>query len=372
MKTKLLIAVMAIATLSSCKKDKEEDKAASPILNTVPEFFLEAEEGNYGTTAPEFRKVAGTSERVIQPQDLDFHSKIDNQLWVVNRGNNSQGGTTVTIFNPGKSDQSTEFRKDQNSWHFMAFPASMAFSPTNGNFATTANILDANRNGGSFTGPSLWSGDLSIYAMPSGGNGSHLDMLHGSPYSMGIAAEKDNIFWVYDGFNEHLVRYDFAADHGPGNSDHDDGRIHRYTDIGLKRDASYPHHMVLDENNEWLYIADGPNQRIFRVNIKTGAKVRDMALVNELLAQHWEINGAKVEVLFDKNLKKPCGIEIVGNRLFVTDNETGEIIAYDVESKKEIGRVDTGNSGLTGIVFGNDKLWFANQTTNAIYVIEPK
>ncbi len=370
MKIKLLIAIAAISTLASCKK--EEEKQAEAKLNTVPEFYVEAEAGSYGNTAPEFRMIAGMSDRVIQPQDLDFHSQIDNQLWVINRGNDAQGGTTVTIFNPGKDDQTTEFRRDGNSWHFMAFPSGIAFSPNLNTWATTANIRDANRQGGSFTGPSLWSGDLNVYAMPSGGNGSHLDMLHGSPYSMGIAAEIDNVFWVYDGFNAHLVRYDFVDDHGPGNDDHSDGRVHRYTDIGLQRDGTYPHHLVLDDNKEWLYVADGPNQRIFRVNIKTGSKVRDLNLINELLAQHWEVNGAKVEVLFDKNLKKPCGIEIVGNRLFVTDNETGEIIAYNVDTKEEIGRVDTGNPGITGIVHGQGKLWYANQSTNGIYVVEPK
>lgn len=370
MKLKLLIAVAAITTFASCKKDEEPQ--SEPKVNTIPEFYVEAEAGSYGNTPPEFRMIAGINERVIQPQDLDFHSQVDNQLWIINRGNDAQGGTTVTIFNPGQSSQSEEFRRDGNSWHFMAFPSGIAFSPTYNTWATTANIRDANRQGGSFTGPSLWSGDLNVYAMPSGGNGSHLDMLHGSPYSMGIAAETDNIFWVYDGFYGHLVRYDFVDDHGPGNDDHSDGRIHRYTDVGLQRDGTYPHHLILDDNKEWLYVADGPNKRIFRVNIKTGNKVRDLNLINELLAQHWEVNGAQVEVLFTENLDKPCGIELVGNRLFVTDNATGEIIAYNVDTKKEIGRVDTGNPGITGIVHGQGKLWFTNQSTNGVYVVEPK
>ena len=370
MKIKLLIAVAALSTLASCKKDEEPQGEAK--LNTVPEFFVEAEAGSYGNTAPDFRMIADIGDRVIQPQDLDFHSQIDNQLWVINRGNDAQGGTSVTIFNPGKDDQKTEFRKDQNSWHFMAFPSGIAFSPNLNTWATTANILDANRRGGSFTGPSLWSGDLNVYAMPSGGNGSHLDMLHGSPYSMGIAAEKDNVFWVYDGYNEHLVRYDFVADHGPGNDDHSDARVFRYTDVTLKREGTYPHHMVLDDNSKWLYIADGPGKRIIRVDITTGAKVRDMQLINELLAEHAEYKGATVEVVLDKNLDKPCGIEIVGNRLFVTDNANGDIIAINTESKTEIGRVKTGSAGITGIVFGQGKLWYANQTTNGIYVVEPK
>lgn len=370
MRTKLLIAIAALSTLAACKKD--DDNGAQPKVNTVPEFYVEAEAGSYGTTTPDFRMISGISNNVIQPQDLDFHSQVDNQLWVINKGNDIQGGSTVTIFNPGKTDQSTEFRKDGNSWHFMAFPSGIAFSPTNGNWATTANIKDANRQGGSFTGPTLWSGDMNVYAMPSGGNGSHLDMLHGSPYSMGIAAEKDNIFWVYDGYYGHLVRYDFAADHGPGNDDHSDGKVHRYTDVTLSRDESYPHHMELDDNQEWLYIADGTNKRVIRVNIKTGAKTQDLQLINELLAEHWEVKGATVEVVYDKNMQKPCGIEIVGNRLFVTDNATGEIIAIDINNRTEIGRVNTGSAGITGIVYGQGKLWFANQSTNGIYVIEPK
>lgn len=369
MKIKLLIALAALSTLASCKKDEEP---AATKVNTVPEFYVEAEEGNYGNTVPEFRMIADISDRVIQPQDLDFHSQIDNQLWVINRGNDAQGGTTVTIFNPGKDDQTAEFRKDGNSWHFMAFPSGIAFSPNNNTFATTANILDANRNNGSFTGPSLWSGDMNVYAMPSGGNGSHLDMLHGSPYSMGIAAEKDNVFWVYDGYNEHLVRYDFVDDHGPGNDDHSDARVHRYTDVKLTRDGTYPHHMILDDASKWLYIADGPGKRIIRVDITSASRVGTMPLINELLADHAEYKGATVEVVYDKNLDKPCGIELVGNRLFVTDNATGEIIAINTESKTEIGRVNTGSAGITGIVFGQGKLWYANQTTNGIYVVEPK
>lgn len=371
MKIKLLVAVAALSVLASCKKDEEQPQGGA-TLNTVPEFYVEAEEGSYGQTSPEFKMIAGISERVIQPQDLDFHSQVDNQLWVINKGNDAQGGTTVTIFNPGKDDQKEEFRKDGNSWHFMAFPSGIAFSPNYNTWATTANIQDANRRGGSFTGPSLWSGDMNVYAMPSGGNGSHLDMLHGSPYSMGIAAQENNIFWVYDGYNGHLVRYDFVDDHGPGNDDHSDGKIHRFTDVGLQRDGSYPHHLVLDDNKEWLYVADGPNKRIFRVNIKTGSKTADLPLRNELLAEHWEVTGAATEVVYDKNLDKPCGIEIVGNRLFVTDNATGEIIAINVETKEEIGRVNTGNAGITGIVYGQGKLWYANQSTNGIYVVEPK
>jgi hypothetical protein len=73
---------------------------------------------------------------------------------------------------------------------------------------------------------------------PSGGNGSHLDMLHGSPFSMGIAHEVDNVFWVCDDWNKDIVRYDFVGDHGPGNDDHSDAIVNRYENIGIDADGN--------------------------------------------------------------------------------------------------------------------------------------
>ena len=90
----------------------------------------------------------------------------------------------------------------------------IAFSDDNINFATSTGIQDANHTTpvpGIFAGPTLWSSDLNVFAMPSGGNGSHLDMLHQSPNSMGIAHEADNIFWVYDGYNQNIVQYNFTS-----------------------------------------------------------------------------------------------------------------------------------------------------------------
>ena len=40
---------------------------------------------------------------------------------------------------------------------------------------------------------------------------------------MGIAYETGNVYWIFDGNNNDIVRYDFVADHGPGNTFHDDG-----------------------------------------------------------------------------------------------------------------------------------------------------
>ena len=355
-----IFSAVALMGLASCKKDKKEES------KLVPQFSLDLEK-----KAPSYKVIATSNDRVSEPWDLDFHTTRDNELWVVNKGTNQSGGTTVTLSNAGEDNQEADFRKDANSWHFMALPSSLAFSKENGNWATGADIIDANRQGGSFTGPSLWSSDMMIYARPSGGNGSHLDMLHGSPYSMGIENDKDNAFWVFDGFNEEITWYDFVKDHGPGNADHDDGVIKRYQNVKVKRKPGVASHMVKDPNSEWLYIVDAGNTRIIRMSTTDNRIIEGLPRRNEILAKHegWE---ATFEVLFEEGFESPTGIEIEGNTLFVSDHDNGDIIAYDLETMKEIGRLKTGYAGIMGIVIGPDnKLWFANTTTSEIIRIDP-
>ena len=63
-------------------------------------------------------------------------------------------------------------------------------------------------------------------------------MLHESQYARGIASEEDNVFWVFDGNNNDLVRYNFVEDHGPGNGYDGDAIIHRYSDNSVSKDVN--------------------------------------------------------------------------------------------------------------------------------------
>lgn len=369
-KTGQIVALAAIISLSACRKD-DDDQVQK--VNTVPEFYAPAEVGVYGSVAPSLDVIAGSGQGINIPQDLDFHPTRNMELWVINKDEDQTGGSTVTIRNAGKGTQETEYLRDDNAFHFMAFPSAIAFS-NNGNFATTANIKDANRQSGTFTGPTLWSSNMSIYAQPSGGNGSHLDMLHGSPFSMGIAAETDNAFWVFDGYYGHLVRYDFVDDHGPGNDDHSDGKVHRYTDVqlGLYNDK-VPCHMVLDAAKKWLYIVDGTKGRIIRVNIQSGSKKGELNLINEPLQEHWEMQGMEMEVLFSAGFQQASGIEIKDNRIFISDYKTGDIIAFDINTKQEIGRVATGKPGVVGIKLDPEgRLWYVNEKSHEVVRVSPK
>lgn len=366
-----IICILAVVfSLVACKKDAPE-QAKPTTINTIPEFYNPALESDYGMTKPEFIVIANSGNKIDNPQDLDFNTVRPNEIWIVNKGTENFGGTVVIINNPSEPNQSYLYKKDGNAWHFMSLPSGIAFS-NNGNWASSANVLDANHGGGRYTGPTLWSSDLNIFAQPSGGNGSHLDMVHQSPYTMGVAAEKDNVFWFFDGYYSNIIRYDFVADHGPGNDYHGDARLRRYTEVRVKREPNVPSHLVLDKEKKWLYIVDGGNRRIIRMDINTGSVLNSLPPVNEVLAEYSRMSGVTFETFADQNMQIPSGIDLVDNRLFVSDYETGDIICFDVSSKKEIGRVRTEKPGITGIKIYNGKLWYVNALEHTCNVVKQK
>lgn len=369
----LLLAAVTSSIFSACKKD--DDKEVEN-LNSIPEFYLPAPDGDYGKTAPFSTLVLGPNEDVNTPWDLAFNPDKPYELWILNHGIDNTGASTVIVQNAGKEGQTSEYRIDGNAWHFMALATSISFGD-NGNFGSAQGILDANRQGGTFTGPTLWSADLNIYAIignpPTPGiNGSHLDMLHGSPFGMGIAHDEDNIYWVFDGYHGELVRYDFRTPHPVGGDDHDDGRVHRYSEVELSYFANIPSHMVLDKTTGWLYIAETAKNRIIRVNTKTGTKAEDLPLINEILAQHWRMNGVEWEVFVETGLNEPSGIDIKDGRVFVSNHANGEIHAYSMESKEKLASVTT-QAGIMGIQVGPDgKLWYVNSQDDGVYRLDPQ
>jgi hypothetical protein len=339
-----------------------------PIPNIIPSYTSTTNTFSYDL-------IVNSSDQISQPRDLDFHPNGD--LWVTNTGTENSGGSTVKVENPGVTGQTDLWEQDGNAWHFMSLPSGIAFS-NNGNFATSTSVLDANHNGGSFTGPSLWSSDPLIYAVDHGPgtNGSHLDMLHESPYSMGIASEKDNVFWVYDDYSNDIVMYDFDEDHGPGNSYHDDGRVLRYQGMGLSAiNHTIVNHLVLDNNKKWLYFVDGGNQRVMRLDITTGNLGGAPSWgPQETLAEYQKVVGYTWEEVVTTGLVEPAGIDLIGNKLIVTDHSNGDIIFYDVSSipATEIGRIQTNEPGIMGTVIGpNGRIWYANASLNKVVKIEP-
>lgn len=188
---------------------------------------------------------------------------------------------------------------------------------------------------------------------------------------MGIESDVDNAFWVMDGYNGHITWYDFAADHGPGLHDHSDGIIYRYMEMPVEREDAIPSHMVKHDPTGTLFICEAANNRVLWMNTLSGSIKNSLPLRNELLGSHQEMQGLEWGVFTETNLQKPCGIEVIDDILYVSDNATGEIIAYDVESKQELGRINTGSDGIMGIKADqNNQLWYVNAKSNKVYRID--
>jgi len=316
---------------------------------------------------------------VDKPTDLEFHSDLTkNQLWVLNKNNVSSGGSAIVFSEVGQPNQSAQWLRDGNAWHFMNQPTALAFGD-NGNFANAPGVTDANHQPGgiNFTGPSLWSSDLSIFGQTPGPgeNGKHLDMLHASPQCQGIAWESGNAYWVFDGYNGDIVRYDFVQDHGPGQSYHGDGVIRRYSDVLVAKDASeiVVSHMDFDEAKQWLYVVDNDNQRVFRMDITTGAYSGAPSYGPfETLAEYSTYSGYTWEDVVTTGLVEPAGIYVTEDRMLVSDYSTGDIIVYEIGviPAVEIGRIATGAAGIQGIEVGpTGEIYFVNSLTNSIYKI---
>ena len=333
--------------------------------------------------------LSGTSDDgLFKPRDLDFHTdpNRDNELWVINENSAifdpNFGGSTVTYYNAGLEAQWADYRKDTFSAHFMNTASAIAFS-NNGGFANTLDVQDANGNpNGFFSGATLWEADTSIYARINQEGpelGSHWDMLHQSPFSIGIAAEADNIYWLFDGFHNTIVKYDFQEphpDHEHGGEDHSDGLVYRYDEINVSRIEGLSSHMVIDYSNGMLYVCDTGNQRILRVNTNLGEIGESLDPYGENIEGYYSMEGAEFETIIDSGLVSPTGIDIYNEFLLVSDYATGEIIIYDIstqESIQESFRLQTNmNNNLMSIKVGPDgTIWFVCTNSNQLYQILP-
>ncbi len=379
--------VPCLALVAACGTAPADDTGAADSSSTTgattsPEQPTTTDEPT-GTTGepsviPEFGRtftVIGTAEHGLDVvRDLEFNPAFPEQLWTYNMLSHG----TVIFFHAGTDKQTSEVRIDRYGEHFMAFVSSAAFTDDN-RFATCQESRDE-WNGGpqqpdDFMGPTLWPADLAVFAkvgqeFPAGAQeGSHLDMLHQSPLCMGIAHDRDNVFWAFDGDRGNIVRYDFQADHGPGGGDHSDGIITRYIDATVTRLPNIPGHMELDHATGLLYIADPGGGRIMRLDTSTGTDTGP-------LSGEWDgavytgFEGADYQLLVD-GLDEPSGLALHKDRLFVAEHGTGDLIAYDLDGA-ELERLPTPAKRIMGITFGPaGDLWYADAGANQVVRIDP-
>ena len=131
--------------------------------------------------------------------------------------------------------------------------------------------------------------------------------------------------------------------------------------------ADISSHLVIDRNTEWLYIVDGGNQRILRLDINSGTVggTPNYPQYDAVLAEYTNVTGVTWEVVVSTGLIQPSGIDIVEGYMIVSDYSNGDIVIYNILSTPvtETGRLQTNDPGIMGLVIGpQGRIWYANAT----------
>ena len=318
--------------------------------------------------------IVGTkADGLDTPRDLTFDVEVPDRLWVVNAG--LQG--VVIYDHAGAPEQTVQRRGDIFAPHFMSNPTAIAFGAKQ-TFATCSESRDE-WNGAAqpvddFMGPTLWSAYLDVFAAAnqehgSGREGSHLDMLHESPWCMGLGHDANNVYYAFDGLHGHIVRYDFRKDHGPGGTDHSDGTVRRFVDAKVTRVPGVPGHIAVDHDSGLVYVADTGGGRVMALDPSTGTTTK-IPLELEPLAEYSSVAGVTYTTIAT-GLHEPSGLTLHDGKLFVSEHASGDIIAFDLAGK-ELGRVSTGAKGLMGLAFSADhKLHYVDAAEGRIVRIDP-
>lgn len=321
--------------------------------------------------------VASSADGLNVPRDLGFNPTVSGQLWVVNQGDESM----VIFENTASANQSSVKKRDVfgGGPHFLAQPSGLAFG-ANGNLSTiheTDQPTQGNSTPADFMGPTMWSSNLNVF---NGGHSGHLDMMHNSPLGMGIAWETGNAYWVFDGYHSSLTRYDFATDHGPGGTIHDDGIVARYVEGQVKRVASVVSHMEVDHDAGMLYVADTGNNRVAVLDINSGTRGNDLPFSENYdcsqtrCSDYYTMNGATFRDFVkgaDHGLTQPSGLAIYNGDIYVADYATGRIFAFTTGGEL-IDWLDTERpNALGGLEFDSSgNLYVADSQANEVLRIQ--
>lgn len=316
-------------------------------------------------------KLFGDVGPDARPNDLAFNPKVPGELWVIGYAND----TAHVASGIGTDRVSWAAYLDPAARHFMHKTSALAMGDGT-DFATCGNN-DNSQNGPAnmFMGPALFTTDLNVFAKATpGGLGSHIDMLHNSPFCRGIAHEAGRIYWAFNAHDSSIDRYDFGLDHGPGNDDHSDGTIRRYA-YGLVKGAEDDtvSHVAFDAATKKLYIADTGNKRIVALDTTRGTLGNPLERRNEPLKEDGYMDGTAVEVVVAPGtLEAPAGLELHEGLLFVSDAKTSKIHAFDTKGAL-VRSLDTGLApgSLAGMTFGPDgHLWLVDRKSGKVYRVD--
>ena len=195
---------------------------------------------------------------------------------------------------------------------------------------------------------------------------THTDMLHATPNCMGIAHDPEpdtpynNVFWVFDGLNSTLVRYDFEQPHGPGSLDHSLANVRRFPEISLagrvprrpraRRRGPGDAHGVRGGHGRR---ADRGGRRGFgSIRVARSRRPRRRFPTVEFARAVLRVLALRMRAAhktFADGIDKPSGLALHGNALLVGEHGTGKIIALHRTTGARLGEIQTGASKLFGV-----------------------
>jgi DNA-binding beta-propeller fold protein YncE len=283
----------------------------------------------------------------FDPTDVAVNPERPSELWVTLRLSNG----VVVVDEAASAAWSSMTYAGFGNTHFMPRPSALAFGQPG--FLATIHEMDQPTQPmtpADFMGPSLWPSDRGLF---DAGHASHLDMLHNSPNGVGICWERENAYWVVDGHHGSLTRYDFRADHGPGQEDHSDGIIARYLEGQITYVPDVPAHCVIDHATGILYLTDPANGRIVTVDTASGTRGADLDFrMNYDGGTMYAMEGAAMVPVIDMaalGLAQPSGIALADGMIFVTDRMTSTIAAFDLVTHELVDYLSFASGAFAGI-----------------------
>ena len=325
-------------------------------------------------------------------------------------------GSTVAISEPAALVPATEDNGrvslivDANSWHFMRRPSAIAFgapelwldpsdpgaqNPDTGrslfdepelyvdSFATCSEHFTGNfTDQGPFNGPTLWTADPAHYNGQNGpwswSNGSHLDMVHATEYCMGIAWDREAMYWVHNGALGTIDHYDFGAPHAVGHFYHMDAVLTRY-DLGAfapSRAVDVPSNMVAHAGG--LFIADSGNGRVVRMSTSEPGQDDGPFFSAEGVEGTIRTQVPATELLTADQLRGewggepvPSGLAVLDNTTLVVGNNASGHLTLVTPDGEILRTLDTGlGAGMGGITVIDGTIYVAQMAERRIYRID--
>lgn len=381
--------LLASSALVGCASDALDDSAEmKPPEKAAPDYGL----GDGTLSSVELQELYRPTGRVpLSATALAWSRAVAGELWVTLRqapsgkpctkasstGCAALQGRVAVISGADGAMPVAELKEDGNSWHFMRRPTALAWG--DGELfgscgeGRTDNYED---DPTPYAGPVLWSANPDVFGVEplAGQNGTHLDMLHETPYCMGIAHEAGNAFWAVNGEAGALDRYDFHLPHQIGGEDHADGEVYRYATGELLRVAEIPSHAVYDQQRQLVYVADTGHGRVLSVDPSTATLGGAIEVYEELHGSGEMVGAGVFELVPPGTLQQPSGIALVGDVLYVTDNATSRIHAFDKDGAA-LASLDTALPAgtLAGIAVGPDlRLYFTDLLSGTVRRIAPR